>query len=45
MRGTVARKLRRAAAEAVRLSTQVPKPKFLKVYKDLKWGWKTGVFR
>lgn len=45
MRGTVARKLRRAAAEAVRLSPQVPKPKFLRVYKDLKWGWKTGVFR
>ena len=45
MRGTVARKLRRAAAEAVRLSTQVPKPKFLRVYKDLKWGWKMGLLK
>ncbi len=45
MRGKVARKLRRAAAEAVRLSTQVPKPKFLRIYKDLKWGWRRGLFK
>ena len=45
MRGTVARKLRRAAAEAVRLSTKVPKPKFLRVYKDLKWGWTRGLLK